>query len=127
MADPEKQTPVKDVEMKDAEDAKKDGAEEQQSGQKDKDLLTLEGRVRSRRPSGVVNNLFIIDKVLPAVCASTECHNRSRRSDLSGNSIYCTPVVIYEQCFSQRGVPGCPPTFPNLISFDVVIGMFNLL
>ena len=30
------------------------------------------------------------------------------------------------QCFPQRGVPGCSPLFPNLVFFDVVIGMFYL-
>ena len=48
MADQEKQAPAKDVEMKDAEDEKKDGGEEQQAGQKDKDLLTLEGRAAAQ-------------------------------------------------------------------------------
>ena len=33
-------------------------------------------------------------------------------------------VLPQDQCFPQRGVPGCSPP---LVSFDVVIGMFNLL
>ena len=45
----------------------------------------------------------------------------------------CYLYVDPSQCFPQRGVPGCspppppPPPFPNLVTFDVVIGMFNLL